>query len=433
MNIAWELFIDVLQVAIIYNFLIRYLGFRKEKKNHYGELFFWMTISSAAIAIPSLLIPLEITSTLLSVCFNYIFCVQMLNGTKKEKAFLSVFVMALVAISAIIGVSLVGLIGGKSTSHLLETFSIYRIALTLLAQILLLWFTCIALHWKTKANLTLSNCILLFFVPFFSIVALYFLWTLAFRDTNNTKIVVFITLLFGFIELLVYIFFRQISNDNRVKQEYQLLKLQYDCVQNTSYETRHMYEEMQSMRHDLKNHLYCIEQLAATHKDDEIQTYVQDLLQEQRQKDSLLVFTNNSVLDAILNTKIAIAKENGIQCVVFITYPMLPLSQNDICVLLGNLMDNAIEAAIHSEEKIIQIRIARQTEYAYICVQNSIVSSTLSENPNLQTSKSDKKSHGFGVRNIKKIVDQYHGEITFNEVQNNFICDVLIPLHTNLE
>lgn len=433
MNIAWELLIDGLEVAIIYNFLIRYLGFRDTKEKHYGEVLFWMTISCAAIAVPSLLIPLEIVSTLLSVCVNYIFCVRMLKGTKKEKAFLSVFVMALVAIAAIIGVSFVGFLGGKSTAHLLETFSIYRVALTLLAQILLLWFTSIALRWKIKANLTRSDCILLFFIPFFSIIAMYLLWTLAFRDANNVRIVVFITMLFACIELLVYAFFRQISKDNQVKQEYQLLKLQYDCVQNTSRETKHLYEEMQGMRHDLKNHLCCIEQLAAMHKEDEIQTYVQELLQEQKRKDALLIFTNNNILDAILNTKIAMAKENEIHCIVFITCSELPMSQNDLCVLLGNLMDNAIEAAVHSKEKMMQVRIARQQEYVYIGIQNSVAESILSKNPALQTSKTDKKRHGFGVRNIKKIVERYSGEITFSEEKNSFICDVLLPLYTNLE
>ena len=432
MNIAWELLIDGLEVAIIYNFLIRYLGFRDTNEKHCGKVLFWMAISCAAIAIPSLLIPLEIVSTLLSVCVNYMFCVRMLNGTKREKAFLSVFVMALVAVAAIIGVSFVGFLGGKSTAHLLATFSVYRVALTLLAQVLLLWFTSIALRWKVKANLTWSDCIPLFFIPFFSIIAMYLQWTLAYRNADNVKIVVFITILFACVELLVYAFFRQISKDNQVKQEYQLLKFQYDCVQNTSHETKHLYEEIQSMRHDLKNHLSCIEQLAVMHKEDEIQTYVQGLLQEQKRKDSLLIFTNNHVLDAILNTKIAMAIENEIHCTVFITCSALPISQNDLCVLLGNLMDNAIEAAVHSKEKTIQVRIARQQDYVYIGIQNSIAESILSKNAALQTSKTDKKKHGFGIRNIKKIVERYCGEITFSEADDNFVCDVLLPVHTNL-
>lgn len=108
MNIAWELFINLLEVAIIYDFLIRYLGYRTEKKGKYVETIFWGMISFAAITIPSILVPLEVVSTLLSICINYIFCIRMLNGKRQEKAFLSVFVMALVAIAAVIGLSLFG-------------------------------------------------------------------------------------------------------------------------------------------------------------------------------------------------------------------------------------------------------------------------------------------------------------------------------------
>lgn len=96
-------------------------------------------------------------------------------------------------------------------------------------------------------------------------------------------------------------------------------------------------------------------------------------------------------------------------------------------------MDNAIEAAIKTEEKTIDIQIVKQGEYAYICVQNTISASILSHNPELQTSKRDKNCHGFGVQNIKRIVDTYHGVIMFDEKEGKFICDILIPLHTNLE
>ncbi len=256
MNIAWELFINLLEVAIIYDFLIRYLGYRTEKKGKYVETIFWGMISFAAITIPSILVPLEVVSTLLSICINYIFCIRMLNGKRQEKAFLSVFVMALVAIAAVIGLSLFGRFSGANASELIGTFSLYRIAATIFAKILLIWFTRIALRCKTKANLTLADFLLLFFIPLFSIIAIFMLWMIAFRDSRMERMVFFLTAIIALMDILVYILFRRISADNQVKQDYALLKLQYDCVRNTSRETQHIYEEMQSVRHDLKNHLY---------------------------------------------------------------------------------------------------------------------------------------------------------------------------------
>lgn len=433
MNIAWELFVNLLEVAIIYDFLIRYLGYQTEKKGKYAETIFWGMISFAAITIPSILVPLEVVSTLLSVGINYIFCTRMLNGTRQEKAFLSVFVMALVAIAAVIGLSLFGGFSGAYASELIGTFSLYRIAATIFAKILLIWFTRIALRCKAKAILTLSDFLLLFFIPLFSIIAIFMLWMIAFRDSRMGRMVFILTAIIALMDILVYILFRRISADNQVKQEYALLKLQYDCIKNTSRETQHIYEEMQRTRHDIKNHLYCIDRLAAGQKCDENQQYIQNLLEEQQKESYTIVFTGNDILDAILNTKISIAEQQGIRCSILITHPQLPISQSDICVLFGNLLDNAIEAAIKTEEKTIDIQIAKQGEYAYMCVQNAIRDSVLSSNPKLRTSKRDNNCHGFGVQNIKRIVDTYHGVITFDEKEGKFICDILIPLHTNLE
>ena len=433
MKTGWELCINLLEVIIIYDFLIRYLGYRPEKKEKYMETIFWGIMSFLAITIPSLLIPLEISSTLFSACINYIFCVRMLNGTRKEKAFLSVFVMALVAIAAVVGLSLFGRFSGAYVSELIGTFSPYRVAATIFAKILLLWFTRIALRRKTAANLTVSDCILLVVIPLFSILAIFMLAQIAFYDARTEKLVLGIVMIIALMDILVYILFHRISADNQVKQEYALLKLQYDCAKNTSRETQQLYEEIQSTRHDLKNHLNCIDRLAAEQKTCDIQQYVQELLHRQRQQECTIVFTGNDILDAIINTKVAVAEQQGIRCSVRITCFQLPFSKNDICVLFGNLLDNAIEAAMKTEKRMINVNIAAQGACVYICVRNAITESVLSRNSELHTSKADKNSHGFGIRNIKRIVKEYEGTILFDEEGDQFICEILVPMHTNLE
>lgn len=234
-------------------------------------------------------------------------------------------------------------------------------------------------------------------------------------------------------DVLVYILFKRISTDNQVKQEYTLLKLQYECIENTSQETQRIYKEMQGVRHDLKNQLQCIDRLATGEKCNEIHQYIQDFLRIEKEKDRTIVFTDNRILDTILNIKISAAERQGIRCTVLITYSCFPLSQSDICVLFGNLLDNAIEAAIQTEDKKIDIQIDKQGQYVYICMKNSISHSVLCENPQLKTSKPNKKYHGFGLRNIKKIVHEYNGMMQVHESQQQFICDILIPLDTKLE
>lgn len=152
MRIAWELSINLVEVCIIYDFLIRYLGYRTKNKSRYIETIFWGMGSFIAISVPSLLMPLEALSTLFSVCINYIFCVRLLNGKKLEKAFLSVFIMVLVAISAVLGLSLFGKFSGENASELIGVFSLNRVAALIFSKILLIWFTRIVLRWRTTAR-----------------------------------------------------------------------------------------------------------------------------------------------------------------------------------------------------------------------------------------------------------------------------------------
>ena len=103
------------------------------------------------------------------------------------------------------------------------------------------------------------------------------------------------------------------------------------------------------------------------------------------------------------------------------------LPHDEIAVLFGNLFDNAIEAAKNSDKKIIKLDVCLQGPYLSVFIKNSIDASVLESNMDLNTTKNDKSFHGFGIKNIKRIVDKYNGLIRFDEESGYFICDILIP------
>ena len=102
--------------------------------------------------------------------------------------------------------------------------------------------------------------------------------------------------------------------------------------------------------------------------------------------------------------------------------------RSDISVLFGNLLDNAYEAAKRAEDKGIDVSLTGQGAYIRIRVQNTVEGPVLEINPELLTSKSDKKIHGYGTKNIQKIVRKYGGMLQYQEKEDLFICDILIPL-----
>ena len=102
------------------------------------------------------------------------------------------------------------------------------------------------------------------------------------------------------------------------------------------------------------------------------------------------------------------------------------MSADDICVLLGNLLDNAISAARQTDAKQINLNIQPQDTYVSIVLANSIKADILADNPTLETTKQKKNGHGYGIKNIRKVVQKYHGLIRFYEDSGMFISDILL-------
>ena len=136
------------------------------------------------------------------------------------------------------------------------------------------------------------------------------------------------------------------------------------------------------------------------------------------------IYTKNEYVNAIINSKISLAKRKSINITSVVAGDICNVDNIDICNLLGNLLDNAIEASEKSIVKTIIFKIIVQEDIIRISTQNSIDSSILSDNPNLQTSKSHKQSHGYGTKTIKEIAAKYNGFVDYYEDNNRFVCNV---------
>lgn len=102
------------------------------------------------------------------------------------------------------------------------------------------------------------------------------------------------------------------------------------------------------------------------------------------------------------------------------------LNDSEIGVIFGNLFDNAIRAAEASTEKTIELEVKRAGEYLSIVMMNSVDKSILNENGALETTKNDRAFHGYGIKNIKRIVSNYDGMMNFFEEDGFFGCQILI-------
>ena len=220
----------------------------------------------------------------------------------------------------------------------------------------------------------------------------------------------------------------RMSRKNIEKTRLMLDAMQLDVYKDRIKETEKQYNEIKSMRHDMKNHLQCILSLIQKGDNAKSKEYVEDILNNKLYNDYQFINTDNNVINIISNTKLSLCKSEDIKTIVNISDFKLNIDDTDICIILGNLFDNAIEACKKVDgDRIISYEISQKKGYVNFIIKNSINTSVLKSNPDLVTDKANASLHGLGLRSVKATVKKYGGMIDFYEQNGLFSVDVWIP------
>ena len=136
--------------------------------------------------------------------------------------------------------------------------------------------------------------------------------------------------------------------------------------------------------------------------------------------------TNNEIVNTVINSKILYCKNNGIKIHTTVQKSMQKIDDIDICSLLGNLLDNAIEAELKldQDDRYIVLEILTDDATMSIFLKNRIGAPVLENNTDMETTKSDFKNHGFGTKIISKIVKKYNGFLDYSEEEDFFCCNI---------
>lgn len=174
--------------------------------------------------------------------------------------------------------------------------------------------------------------------------------------------------------------------------------------------------------HDMKNHFVVIKELCVQNNLSGIEEYVDDIYDEYFNQ-SFQEWTGNRIVDIILNQKKIIAERKGIEFNLEVKkIPEIKLSDIEICSLLGNLLDNAIEACEKQREeaRFIDVKMQAKKGFLFIKIKNSISSKPKIERGVFITSKKDKATHGYGLKSVNRIVKKYEGDISYTIEEETF-------------
>ena len=186
-------------------------------------------------------------------------------------------------------------------------------------------------------------------------------------------------------------------------------------------------EDMRMLRHDIKNHIGAMRILLQEMDYEKLDEYFGKLSDDTLMPTSV-IDCGNASMNAVLNMESAKARGCGILADIrAVVPPIFPFSVTDICCLLSNLIDNAIEAIERDKPKdrTVVCRINADDEYMYVRVKNYFVAKS---GALLATSKSDTSRHGLGHRIVEKIAKKYNGYVNFSVENGMFIAEVALDL-----
>ena len=244
------------------------------------------------------------------------------------------------------------------------------------------------------------------------------------------SIAVFILILFLSIFLLHAIGLLYQKNLELTEENRQKLfeKQQYELISNTN-------QMLRTWKHDFHHYISALQAMTESRQWEQIQEYLHEISHE-LEKGSWLVRTGNSVIDAVLSSKLPRIQQCGIAFTHSIFLPeSLPLDNLELTSLLGNLLDNAIDACEKLEktqEKYIRLEIKPYNQFLFFDISNSSSGNHRFDVSNELISTKKEIGHGIGLKRIKQIVSDASGFLTLAPEKDSFHVNIVIPLSVSL-
>lgn len=434
MNIVMEELYIIIEACLITWLFTAYFGIKKEfdakiaVSISFGLHF---AISNIVTIFNFSWIANFIVYTAVILVFSQLFC----KGSLTEHLLLDIIANILLALTNLCVFTLIGKLLGVEYEIIAEQNGIIRFTAVLLSKVVYFIIVVIIILLKKKSMLMLHKVeyILITSTLIISFLLIALVRNIIYNLGRYYDVFLLILLCVLFLNIGQFLTIIYISKKNVNEQNVILMKKQLEMQEKNLHILEEKYEETATLRHDMKHHISYALAMADQTKNAELVEYLKNLSDEKIIPADSYVVTKRNILNAVINSKFEIAKRHGfdVQCIVI--DEMENISDLDCGILLGNLLDNAIEACEKNKEtSAIILKIWSDAGYYCMELSNTVERNVLDENPQLLTSKNDKRLHGMGLKSIQSIVDKYNGIINFYQKTNKFYVYVSLCRYKDL-
>lgn len=437
----FELVVNLFQSAIVLQTIRAILKDKRTGKKANLAYILFVAVLFLELSFVNFMVPFEGIGIIISILIIYIYSLLNLKGTFMQKMFWSIFVMLLIMGITTVVLSIEGCIIGKGYLDLVIQKDLYRFVGVVVIQIVLFYLTRFMIK-RTKKDSTYSlkwnEWFVLLIIPVISIFTMSFVSLIIINIEEQLSPMQHIFSILSILGILmtnslVYVLYVNMQKDHAKQLEYSILQQAFKSQEKSVEETKILYQSVRSIRHDLKQHFQVALTMLHSGKINEAVDYMEKYNDTVLDGISNKVFCDNDVVNYIINSKSKICSDRHIKIYIYIANEIPEFSDLDLCVLLGNALDNAIEGVSGEGNNEIYLELRNVDNFFMISVKNTITNSVLEYNPNLISTKNEKEVHGLGILSMKEVVQKYNGSIEFYESDNKFCCDMLLDIPDNMQ
>lgn len=289
-------------------------------------------------------------------------------------------------------------------------------------------------HYRFKKNLAEELTFTLFYLGIIFLVDLFVITTLGSNKITANELMgsgttyLYVRLSIISKLLLIGIVRGFVHLEINKKKEYEVIEYQNEVLIKATLEKDEMNKEVRKIWHDFNNHISCIDMLLQMNNIEKARGYIKNM-NASCQTTYMGIKTGNELADVVINQKYMLAKAQDISLKVSGQLDeSLSISQMDLCALLCNSLDNAIEACREIEDitiRKIDLFLEVYKNYLHIDINNSVKKEAM-DNNKLITTKQDKSRHGIGMLSMKTIVEKYGGHLEWKYDHDQFCLSIVL-------
>lgn len=430
MVIIWsaiEIFVNFFQMYIIYKSFSLFYEQRLESKYTLIVVVIFMT-TLLSIVNHNVVIKDNILIYLSLYVLLYFTTIVIFKGNMITKAILIFGMLFILFLCELTASALVMIIIDSNISKGYD-YGFYRLIIMTISQTMFFYIYIFIKNKTYEKHILFANkkyFIIISLILFVNLIALtIILWMYGNLEFSGNFHIIIITICISALSILELILFYNIFKNSIAEAEKDKLLYQYEIGSKYYSQINDILEEMRIIKHNLKNSLIIIDTYNKTNQKEKLQKYVDELLCETN------VFVvpqidEENIITSYLSYKAEQAKSNEIKVDVENNLTnSIKIDKTDICQVIGNIMDNAIEANSKNINKYIKILLYNKDNYMIIKSENPTKEPLFKKDNEILTTKKDSKNHGLGLKSIKKIAEKYEGTLDAGIINDTFQIKVV--------